>query len=693
MAAANNQIQLSQLDFTDIKSSIINYLKSQDTFKDYNFSGSGLSTLIDILAYNTQYNAYYLNMVANEMFLDTALQRESVVSHAKLLGYTPLSAIASSANVALVVGNVGDSSITLPAYTNFISQSIDGINYNFVTTTSYTENVVNAVANFNNVELKQGTLVNYSFTVDSTVNPNYVFDIPDSNIDTSTLKVSVQTSSTNSAVRIFTLGEDVLNLNGTSQVYFLQEGINENYEIYFGDGIIGKKLDDGNIIRVSFVSTEGTAAAGANSFILLDQVAGFSNTTIYPIVAASDGKERQTIDQIKYTAPKAYSAQGRAVSKEDYISVLQNNKLGYSFDAVNVWGGQENTPPVFGQVFISIKPAGRYNLTSSEKLKIREEVIRPVSVVTVDPVIVDPDYTYLQINANVLYDPKNTNLTPAQLKTNIKAAIQSYSNTALNTFNSTFSISDFTSVVRNTNQSILSAELSVKVQKKLYPSLTSSKNYILNFGVPFTRSAYLSGLSSYPSMQFRDPTDTTTIIDGIYLEEVPSYTGGIESISVTNPGYGYQYEPIVTILGDGVGAKANAVLNIYGSISNIEVTDPGSGYTSAIVQITNQAADTSGQLGAASAVIEGRYGTVRSYYYTNSGKVKTIFDSNAGTIDYVNGVVTLESFNPYTIDNDLYQLTVTMNPSTSLLTTSQNKILTVDPYDTNAININLVAKK
>ena len=693
MAAANSQIQLSQLDFSDIKSSIIKYLQSQNTFKDYNFSGSGLSTLIDILAYNTQYNAYYLNMVANEMFLDTALQRESVVSHAKLLNFTPISAIAPSANVALVVGNVGDSSVTLPIYTNFISQAIDGINYNFVTTTTYTQDVVNAVANFNNVELKQGTVVNYSFVVDSTANPNYIFEIPDAGIDTSTLKVSVQVSSSNSSLQVYSLGQDVLLLDGTSLVYFLQEGINGNYEIYFGDGILGNKLDDGNIVRVSFVSTEGTAAAGANNFLLLDSVYGFANTTVYSLTAASNGKEKQTIDSIKYTAPKAYSAQGRAVTKEDYIALIQNNKLGYSFDSVNVWGGQENNPPVFGQVFISAKPTGRYNLTTAEKLRIVNEVIKPVSIMTIEPRLIDPDYTYLQINANVLYDPKSTNLTPAQLKTNIKASVQSYANTALNTFNSIFSISDFADVVKNTNRSILSAELSVKVQKKIYPDLNSSKKYVLEFGVPFTRSAYLSGLSSYPSMQFRDTLNTSTIIDGVYLEEVPSYTGGIESVFVTNPGYSYQYPPTVTIIGDGSGANATAILNASGSIASITVTDPGAGYTSAIVQLTNQSNDTTGQLGAASAAIEGRYGTVRSYYYTDSGKVKTILNSNAGTIDYTEGIVTLNSFNPYNINNDLYQLTITMNPSSTLLTSTFNKILTVDNYDNNAIQINLITKK
>ena len=693
MAAANSNIQLTQLDFADIKASIINYLKSQDTFKDYNFSGSGLSHLIDILAYNTQYNAYYLNMVANEMFLDTALQRESVVSHAKLLGYVPKSATAPTATINLVVGNTVDSSLTLPIYTNFVSQAIDGVNYNFVAVDSHTENVTDGVANFSDIILKQGTVVNYSFAVDIAANPATIFEIPDSNIDTSTLKVYVQNSSIDTTTYNYNLAENFLTVSDTSLVYYLQEGINGNYEIYFGDGVLGKKLTDGNIVRVSYVSTEGTSATGANSFVLLDSVYGFANTTIYPVLSASNGTTKEPIDSIKYTAPKTYSAQGRAVSKEDYISIIQNNKLGITFSSVSVWGGQENNPPSYGVVYISLKPTGSYLLTEIQKQKLIEDVIKPISVLTVEPTIIDPDYTYIKFFANILYDAKNTNLTSNQIKEQVTNSIRNYSATVLDTFNATLSLSDYNNIIRNTNRSIVSNELAIKIQKKFLPSLVSPKTYTLSFGTPLMRGILNSGISSYPSMSFRDPVNATNIISGVFLEELPISTGGVESISILNPGFGYQFAPKVEILGDGTGATAEATIDLNGRISKITVTNKGSGYTSSVIKITNQSGDTSGQLGAATATLEGRYGTLRSYYYTANNTVKTIFNSNAGTIDYYSGTITLNSFNPYSIDDPLSQLTITATPDTTIIQSTYNKIITLDPYDPTAVQVTVSTKK
>jgi len=693
MAAANSNIQLSELDFAGIKTSIINYLKSQDTFKDYNFSGSGLSHLIDILAYNTQYNAFYLNMVGNELFLDTALQRESVVSQAKLLGYTPRSSTAPEASIDLTVYNNVDTALTLPIYTNFISQAIDGVNYNFVTTDEYTENVNSGTALFKNISIKQGSVVRNSFVVNSVSNPTYTFEIPDPNIDTSTLKVYVQNSASDTTTYSYQLTTDFLNVKNDSKVYYLQEGINGNYEIYFGDGVLGNKLIDDNIVIVTYVSTEGTASTGANSFVLLDSVYGFANTTIFPVTSASNGTQKESIDSIKFTAPKSYSAQGRAVTKEDYISILQSNKLGITFDAVNVWGGQENDPPVYGQVFVALKPSGSYVLTDTQKQRLISDVIKPISLMTVEPTIVDPDYVYIQIFADVLYDPKNTNLTANEIKTLVNDTIRNYSAITLNTFNSVFSITDFNNVIKNANRSILSADLSIKIQKKFLPNLTVPTTYSLYYNAPIKRGVLTSGLSSSPAIQFKDPLTPTLLISGIYLEEIPSSTGGIDSVQITNPGFGYSYSPKVTILGDGTGATAEANINALGSITKINVTNKGSGYTSAIVKIENNSNDTTGRLGAASPVIEGRYGTVRSYYYTANNTVKTILDSSVGTIDYQKGIITLDSFSPANVDNDLSQLTLTVSPETNILYSTYNRILTVDPFDVGAVQVKVAAKK
>lgn len=691
MAGANSQIQMTDLDFNTIKNNLKTFLKSQDTLKDYNYEGSALSTLLDVLAYNTQYNAYYLNMVANEMFMDSAIQRSSVVSQAKLLNYTPKSSLAPEAFINFVVNQVTDSSLTLPKFTSFMSEAIDGVNYNFVTTDSTTVEVSGNKATFSEVSIKQGIPSTLSFTVNSTSNPKYLFNIPETNLDTTTIQVLVQQSSSNTSYEVFTKAENYLSLNGASAVYFLQESLDGTYDIIFGDNVLGKQLTNGNIVIVSYVVTSGTAAAGANNFVLMGSVGGYANTTISPLTAATTGSAKESINSIKFQAPKAYSAQKRAVTKEDYISAIQQNNLGYSFDAINVWGGQENSTPVYGQVFIAIKPAGAYTLTSTQKQRLISDVIKPVSVMTVEPTLVDPDYTYIQITANVLYDTKKTNLTAGQIQASVRTAINNLATTNLNTFNSTFSATDFTNAIASTNPAIITNEISIKLQKKFYPNLSTPSTYNLYYGTPLNRGLFQSGVTSNPSVQFRNPLNSAEIIDGVYIEEVPSSTGGLESVTVINPGFGYQYAPTVTILGDGTGATAEAVISGSGSIREINVLTAGTGYTSAIVQITPATNDTTGTLGAGLATLQGRYGTLR-IYYNDSQNVKTVFNNNIGTIDYLLGVITLNSFGPIQVNNDLGQLTITANPSTTIISSSYNRILTIDPYDSGAIVVNVTAK-
>jgi len=690
MAGANSNFQMTDLDFNNIKTSLKTYLQSQDTLKDYNYEGSALSTLLDILAYNTQYNAYYLNMIGNEMFLDTALQRNSVVSQAKLLNYIPKSAIAPSAIIDLKVNQVTDASLTLPKFTTFISEAIDGVNYNFVTSDSITVNVVNNTATFNNVTLRQGISSSIAYTVDSVANPKYVFQIPDAGVDTTTLVVSVQTSSSNNYSTVYTEASNYLTLSSDSAVYFLQEGIGGLYEIYFGDNILGKQLSDGNIVRLSYVVTNGTSAAGANSFVLMESVNGYSNTTIYPIAAATTGAAKESIDSIKFHAPKSYSAQKRAVTKEDYITAIQQNNLGFSFDAVNVWGGQENSTPVYGQVFVSVKPSGAYTLTTTQKQRLIQEVIRPISVLTVEPTIVDPDYTYLQITANVLYDTKRTNLTSSQIQLAVQSAISTLATRNLNTFNSTFSATDFSTAISNVNPSIITNEISIKLQKKIYPNLTGPQTYNLYYGAPLKRGQFASGVSSSPALSFADKNNAANIITGVYIEEVPSSTGGVDSISISNPGFGYTLPPTIQILGDGTGATAEAVV-VNGAITKINVLTAGSGYTNAIAVITPATGTTTGVLGAATVILEGRYGTLRTYYY-NTQSVKTILNPNIGTIDYTLGVITLNSLSPTAVDNPLGQFVVAANPTTTIISSSYNRIITVDPFDSGAIVVNVTAK-
>ena len=689
MAGANTNFNITELDFNNIKDSFKNYLKDNGVLQDYNYEGSALSTLIDLLAYNTQYNAYYLNMVANEMFLDTAIQRNSVVSQAKLLNYVPKSALAPSASINLTITNINDASLTLPKYTLFLSEAVDGVNYNFVNTDSYTVGVTNSTAVFENVTLKQGTGTTLTYQGNNII--GYKFKIPDINVDTTTLLVTVQESGSNNYTTTFSPASNFLTLTSTSNVYYLQEGLNGYYEVYFGDGILGKRISESNIISLSYISTQAGSSTGANNFILMQTVAGYSNSTVSPITAASQGSAKESVDSIRFHAPKSYAAQGRAVTKEDYINAIQQNKLGYSFDSVSVWGGQENDPPVYGQVFIAMKPSGAYTMTENQKSKLIKDVLRPISILTVEPTIIDPDYTYIQITANVLYDPKRTTSTANEIKALVKAGINNYARNTLNSFNSTFRSSEFNNQINSIDSSIITNEISIQLQKKFYPNLSTPTTYKLYYGAPLKRGMFLSGITNSPSVIYRNTLNLAVNVDGLYIEEVPSATGGVESITITNPGFSYQGQPTVTVLGDGTGATAEAVMSNNGTIKQINVLTAGTGYTSAILKITAAAGDTTGSSGAGIITLEGRYGTLR-LYYNDSTNVKTVFRGNIGTIDYNLGIVTLDSFSPLNVNNDLGLLTVNVNPTTTIISSSYNRIITVDEFDPQSIIVNVTAK-
>jgi len=686
MATANSGLQITNLDFGGIKASLKAFLSQQDTLKDYNFDGSALSVLVDLLAYNTQYNAYYLNMVANEMFLDSAIQRGSVVSHAKLLNYIPQSAVAPKATVHITVNGVTTPTLTLPKFTSFISEAIDDVNYTFLTPDSTTVNVTSNTATFADIVISQGIASSYSYTYNTATNPKQLFEIPDASIDTSTLIVSIQESSTNTASITYNLSTNYIDLTPLSTVYFLEEGMNGKYNIYFGDGLLGKSLVNGNIVNLTYITTSGTSAFGANSFTAMSSIGGFSNTVVSSITSATEGSDKETIDSIKYTAPKAYAAQGRAVTKDDYIYLIQNNSTNLPIDSVSVWGGEENNPPVYGQIFCAVKPSGGYTLTPAQKERLITEVIRPISVLTVTPTIVDPDYTYIKISTNVLYDPKKTTLTGGQIKSQVLSRINQFSSDTLNTFNSVFKLPELISYIQTSDSSIITNECSIRLQKKFYPRLNSRATYIFDFGVRLQRNYYNAGLNSSPDFSESDATSVSGVRGGIYFEEVPTTTGGIATINIVNQGFGYTKIPTVTITGDGKDATAYAVL-VAGRVNSIIVTNPGYNYTEAFVTITPQDGDTSGSLAYAAPVLEGVEGTLRTYFYLNN--IKTILDSNAGTIDYSTGRVTLIDFSPLTINNDLGRFTISVVPDSTIVSSTYNKIIATDSFDPEAITVNV----
>tara|TARA_R110000868_G_scaffold70313_2_gene206652 strand:- start:2185 stop:4251 length:2067 start_codon:yes stop_codon:yes gene_type:complete len=688
MAGANSNIQIADLDFNKIKTNLKTFLQSQAILQDYNYEGSALSTLLDILAYNTQYNAYYLNMVANEMFLDSALQRASVVSHAKLLNYTPKSAIAPTAIINLAVNSVSQSSLTLPKFTTFLSEAIDGVNYNFVTTDSYTVNTSNGSVLFANVPLKQGIPTTVSYTVDNITNPTYTFEIPDADVDTTALQVIVQQSSANAASDVYTLATNYLSLTNDSKVFFLQESTNGNFEIYFGDNILGKQLTNGNIVNISYIITSGTASYGANNFVLMDTIAGYSSTSISPVSSATEGSEKETISSIKFQAPKSYGAQNRAVTKDDYITLIQKNQF-VPLDAVNVWGGEDNESPEYGTVYVAVKPKGSYSLTEAQKASLINDVIKPVSVITVTPRIVDIDYVYLLLSADILYDSKKTTKTSSEISNLVKNGIQTFCETNLNTFNSTFVIGNLIQYVQVLDPSIIAADFDLFLQKRLIPSLRRTQTYTVNFGNALERGTGKNALTITPSFSQYDSTGS--FYENVFFEEAPDSTTNIDYVTISSGGTGY-VSPTVTISGDGVGATATAEV-VNGIITAITVVSGGAGYTQAIAVIT----DSEGSGAIATPVLRGNYGNLRTYYFVNG--VKNILTGggtnhtdDAGSVDYTNGIVTLSNFTPTALAGTDGILRVTGYSASRIVSSNYSRIITLDTNDTAAITVNVTAK-
>ena len=690
---ANTAIQVTDLDFQEIKASLKSFLENQSEFTDYNFEGSGLNVLLDILAYNTHYNAYYLNMIANESFLDTATSRNSVVSHAKKYGYVPRSAKAPRAVVNVEItpsGSYTSENYTLPKYTRFVTE-IDGKIYSFVTLEDYASTKSGGVFNFTNVSIYEGTAINYSFVVNLTTNPNSVFNIPEIDIDTSTLVVSVKESSLSVDSTVFNLATDALNLTTNSEVYFLQEAQNGNYDVYFGDGIISKGLTNGNIVNVSYLRTNADEANKSNTFTTVTVVAGAASVVVDSILAAAGGTVRETIEQIKYAAPLNLLSQNRAVTKNDYIRLIQQKYP--AFEAVNVWGGEENIPPVYGKVFIAAKPKLGFEITNTEKDYVLQKIIKPMSMLTVTPEIVNVDYNYLKLQSTVFYDKSKTSLSDSELKTGIKNTILNYCSTNLNQFNSYFKYSGLETAIDSYSKAIVSNELKLFVAKKFRPVLDVSGNYELNYGFELAPGTTNDNFYSSPDFTVLDEEGNYR---SCFFEEIPSSYTGVESITVSNPGLNYTSTPTVEIIGDGEGATAVAVI-VNGKITNIEVTNPGINYTTAAVSITGGG---DGILGEGRAVLEGRYGQIRIAYYKKEAisnqNTKVIINKDRdngviGTIDYFAGKINLVGFRPIAVNNSFGDIMIHMEPKVSIVQSKLNKMLVLDDEDSTSVSIKTVA--
>lgn len=687
MSDANTVLRIAELDFDGIKTNLKEYLRSQSQFSDYDFEGSGLNILLDVLAYNTHYMAYYLNMVGNEMFLDSATLRNSVVSHAKNLNYVPNSVRGAIAKVNILATDPGgtQSTITLPAYTQFQSQQVDGINYTFVNLTAQTatRNVSTDTFTFNNVTIKQGEKLTYNVTVNGS-NTKRRFVIPNPNIDTTTLLVSVQNSTLDSTKNTYVLSEDLTAANANSQIYFLEEDASEQFAIYFGDGYLGKNLSNGNIVQLTYLVSDGDAANKANSFTIVDNLGNptISNVIVTSVSSAAAGSLKEGIDQIKFTAPKFYTTQNRAVTVNDYGTLLLKDYP--NVQSVSVWGGEDNDPVQYGKIFIAMSPKAGYAITNAEKLRIVDEIIKTRSVLTVTPEIVDPKYTYLKVVADVHYDSSKTTLTQEELKTLIRNTVLTYNTNDLGKFNSTFRFSKLQKQIDLTDTSFLSSDMKIEAQKRFEPTLNFAKNYDLDYNMPLRRGEYKNKLYSYPTFQI---LDNNGIVRSAYLEETPLSFTGVDAIELTNGGSGYTVAPTVTITGDGIGATAIAKI-VNGVVSSIDVVNKGSNYTTAVVSISG-----TGTGASARAVLTGETGILRTFYVQSTTGEKIIINPDAGSINYKTGKVRLISFKPISIDTNPYYasdiLTVNIEPDVNTITPLRDRILTIDDDDPVSIQITM----
>ena len=506
---ASNKLEVSDFDFDSIKANLKTFLQSQTEFQDYNFEGSGFSILLDVLAYNTHYLGFNANMLANEMYLDSADIRKNIVSLAKMLNYTPSSVRSPVASIDIEVNDATGSTLTMPKGTIFTT-TVSGVGYQYLTNEDYTITPTNGVFNFSNVDIYEGTLVTFRYTVDNE-DPDQKYIIQNANADTTTLKVSVQESSTNTTTNIYSLAGGFNNVTDTSKVYFLQEVDDGKFEVYFGDGVLGAAVSTGNIVILEYIVTNRDESNGASTFTLATTIGGFSDITITTNSVSQGGNAAESKESIRFNAPLGYATQNRAVTTSDYETIVKSiypNAL-----SVSAWGGEDDETPVYGTVKIAIKAASGSTLTTSTKANI-VTALKPYNVASVRPVIVDPETTSVLITSNVKYDSRLTTKSAATLKSDVLSTITDYNTNTLQKFDGIFRYSKLLGLIDNTDTSIISNITTVKIKKTFTPIFNSSTKYNIYF-----RNALYNPVSGYNTSQggilessgFKISGDTTNV--------------------------------------------------------------------------------------------------------------------------------------------------------------------------------------
>jgi len=499
------KLNIAELDFDSIKNNLKDYFASQAEFTDHDFGGSAISVMLDILAYNTYYNAYYVNMLASESFLDSAQLRDSVVSKASMLGYTPQSSTGAKANVSITVTPTdAPASVTIDKYTQFTS-TVNGTAYTFCTSGSTTvlANGSNYIAT--GVELTQGTPLTFRYTA-NTANTEQKFLLPNANTDTDTLTVTIQESATDTNTAVYTKATDITTINSTSNVYFLNEHTNNQFRVQFGDGILGRKPTSGNIVLLKALVSEGADVNGANTFSASGTVGGYATSQVTVSNAASGGSDRETVESIKFNAPKTYETQNRAVTTDDYKKIVEGNVSG--LDSVSVWGGQDHSTPTFGTVYVSAKPTGATSLSAAQITSIKEAV-SSYNMVAITPEVVDPDIVDLIFDTTVKYDSRLTTLSSGAVAESVIDTMQTYKKNNLLKFGSIFRYSSLSTSIDNTESSIISNLTTITAKQGITPSTTTADTYTISFNnAIYNPSTTYEGAVTSSAFAYTDSTGT-----------------------------------------------------------------------------------------------------------------------------------------------------------------------------------------
>lgn len=496
----NNRIRVSDLDYLDIRENLKEFLKGQSQFSDYNFEGSALSVILDVLAYNTHYNAIYTNLAINEMFLDSASKRSSAVSIANNFAYTPVSAKSSKATVDVRINapTSTDQFKILPRFSSF-SGTANGVTYNYYTTTSYRANANVGEFLFENVELYEGTPQTFLFVCTTELEK---FILPNTYIDTATIEVSIQSTSSDLIANKYVIAESVLELTENDRVYYLKELENGTYELSFGRNGLGMPIQPGNVISVSYIVTNRVAGDGASLFAYSGQSLG-GVTTVETLSTSAGGADPETLENIRYNVTRSFYNQNRAVTSEDYASLIK--RLYPDTRSVVVWGGEYNVPPAYGKVFLSIRPNSKAFLTPTDKSYIKETLLKSRNIVSITPEIVDPTYVELEIESTVYYNKAKTTKNADQIISTVVQTIENYRDVNLNEFNGAFRMSKLSSAIDSSDAGIVSNITKFMVYIDVTPKYLTFGEYVINFENPIYQTT--SGESIKTTGFYIDSTD------------------------------------------------------------------------------------------------------------------------------------------------------------------------------------------